>query len=253
MGAAPDFQPESPPPAPMRLWVTRTQPAAEATAGRLRALGHGPVVSPLLTIRRLRPALNLTEIGALVFTSLNGVAAFAAREAGRGWPVFAVGDATAEAARQAGFRMVRSAAGDVHALAALIIRAHDRRAGPVLIAGAREPAGDLTGALVAGGVDARSAALYAALDAPGRRGLEALRAGRLDGVLIHSPRAAHRLAALAHADAALAAPLASLSVFCISQAAAAPLRALGPHRLAVAAAPDETALLSLLGKPAARV
>lgn len=234
----------------MRLWVTRTRPGAEATAERLRALGHVPVVSPLLTIRRLRPALDLTGVGALVFTSLNGVAAFAAREAGRGWPVFAVGDATAEAVRRAGFGAVRSAAGDVHALAALVLRAHDRRSGPVLIAGAREPAGDLAGALSAEGLDVRSAALYAARPASGRRGLEALRAGRLDGVLIHSPRAARRLAALASADAA---SLAALSVFCISQAAAAPLRPLGPRRLAVAAAPDETALLSLLGKPAAPV
>ncbi|WP_415491802.1 uroporphyrinogen-III synthase, partial [Brevundimonas diminuta] len=35
-------------------------------------------------------------------------------------PVFAVGDATAEAARAAGFADVRSAAGDIHALARLI-------------------------------------------------------------------------------------------------------------------------------------
>ena len=116
---------------------------------------------------------------------------------------------------------------------------------------------DLAGALAAEGLDVRSTALYAARAAPSRRGLEALRAGRLDGVLIHSPRAARRLAALASAAppsaASLAAPLAALAVFCNSQAAAAPLRPLGPGRLAVAAAPDETALLSLLGKPAARV
>ena len=34
----------------MKLWVTRTAPDAHATATRLRALGHEPVVAPLLEV-----------------------------------------------------------------------------------------------------------------------------------------------------------------------------------------------------------
>lgn len=243
---------------PLRLWVTRARPEAQATAARLIALGHGPLVSPLLAIRRLKPRLALEGVAALVFTSRNGVAAYVALETDRRRPVFAVGDATAEAARAAGFAHVRSAAGDVNALAdlitsALITAAHDRASGDVLIAGAREPAGDLPGALNAAGLQTRSAAVYAAVPAPGRRGLKALSLGKLDGVLIHSPRAARRFAVLAASAPVPAEALSTLRAFCISEAAAAPLRPLGLGRVAVAASPDEAALLSLLGKPAAPV
>ena len=237
-------------PGALRLWVTRADPAARATAARLTALGHAPLVSPLLAIRRLKPRLDLAGVGALAFTSLNGALAFAALSTERGTPVFAVGDATAQAARAAGFAHVRSASGDVNALAALIAERHDPAAGAVLIAGAREPAGDLPGALEAVGIEVRTAALYAAVAAPGGRGLTALARGKLDGVLIHSPRAARRLADLIAADPALAAPVSVLEAFCISRAAAAPLRPLGLAHVAVAASPDEAALLSLLGKPA---
>lgn len=250
-----------PPGGRLRLWVTRARPGAEATAARLNALGHTPLISPLLAVRRLKPELDLAGVGALVFTSLNGVAAYVALEGGRDRPVFAVGDATAQAARAAGFAHVRSASGDVNALAALIAGAHDPAAGSVLIAGAREPAGDLPGLLRAADVPSRSAALYAAVAAPGRRGLNALAAGRLDGVLIHSPRAARRLAVLIGAEPALTGRPGAVTVFCISEAAAAPLRAPASGRPAssrlnpvvVAPTPDEAALLSLLGKPAARV
>lgn len=228
-----------------RLWVTRARPGAEKTAARLRALGWNPLVSPLLAIRRLKPRIDLAGVGALAFTSRNGVAAFAALSPRREGPVFTVGDATAEAARQAGFSDVRSAGGDVNDLAALIIQAHDRVSGAVLIAGAREPAGDLPGALSAQDVRARSAVVYAAVPAPGGRGLAALRAGALDGVLVHSPRAGRRLAALA-SGLTLNTPA---PVHCISEAAAAPLKDLPAFAPTVAAHPDEAALLSLLGKP----
>jgi uroporphyrinogen-III synthase len=230
--------------APLRLWVTRALPGAEATAARLVEMGHRPLVSSLLAIRRLKPRLDLTGVGAIAFTSRNGVAAFTAHDSERALPVFAVGDATAEAARKAGFHDVRSASGDVTALADLIAAEHG--SGIVLIAGAREPAGDLPDALIAAGVQTRSAVVYAAIAAPGGRGLTALKAGRLDGVLIHSPRAARRLAALTEGlnPAASAVP-----AFCISPAAVAPLSGSAVFAPVAAGRPDEAALLSLLGKP----
>ena len=230
--------------APLRLWVTRARPSAEATAARLAAMGHRPLVSPLLTIRRLRPRLDLTGVGAVAFTSRNGVAAFAALEPERGLQIFAVGDATAEAAREAGFRDVRSASGDVAALADLIAAEHE--AGAVLVAGAREPAGDLPGALKAADVPIRAAALYAAVAASGGRGFAALKAGKLDGVLIHSPRAARRLA---HLTKGLALAAGAVPAFCISPAAAGSLSGSPAFAPVAADRPDEAALLSLLGKP----
>jgi len=92
-----------------RVWVTRAEPGAARTAVRLTALGFEPLVAPVLAIRPLSPAIDLTDIAALAFTSVNGVAAFAARTPERDRPVFTVGDATAQAARDAGFTDVRSA------------------------------------------------------------------------------------------------------------------------------------------------
>jgi len=231
----------------LRVWVTRARPQAEDTAGRLRALGHTPLVAPLLQVRPLPAALDLAGVAALAFTSRNGVAAFAARELRRAWPVFAVGDATAEAARAAGFGEVSSAGGDVAALAALIARRPPL--GPVLHAGAAEAAGDLAGLLAARRVPTLSAALYETLVlAPAPEACAAW--PELDAVLIHSPKAARALAAAAHA-LGTACP-AQPRLLAISDAAAAPLRTtLGAAEVALC--PDEAALLALLDPAAALV
>lgn len=220
----------------MRVWVTRAQPGADRTAERLTTLGFTPVVVPLLEIRPLDVTLDLSGVQALAFTSLNGVAAFAARSAERSLPVFTVGDATARGAREAGFVAVRSAAGDLTALADLIRREAPGRS--ILHLSAAEPAGDLT--LAVGDAAAiRSIAIYGALEtgtcAP----------AAWDAVLVHSPRAARALALAGVVPGRVAAT--------ISPAAAAPLIDLGFAEIRVAPTPTETALLAALGKPGASV
>lgn len=216
----------------MRVWVTRAEPGAAATAERLKALGHVPVVLPLLQVRALDTRLSLEGVAALAFTSANGVSAYAALEARRDLPVFTVGDATAEAARAAGFSRVASAGGDVEALIALIA---DAAPGPVLHAGARQPAGDLIGGLAARGVTGRAAPLYEAVETPPPS------APCVDVVLAHSPRAASVLARVAG--------MTGVPAFCISEAAAAPLRRANFAVLAIAPFPNEAALLKLLDEP----
>ena len=101
---------------PKRVWITRAEPGAARTAARLRDMGFEPIVAPLLAIEQLTPPVpDLATFAALAFTSVNGVAAFAALTPGRDLPVFAVGDATAQAALDAGFADVRSIAGGIEA------------------------------------------------------------------------------------------------------------------------------------------
>ncbi|WP_436017749.1 uroporphyrinogen-III synthase [Phenylobacterium sp. LjRoot219] len=140
---------------PPIVWVARTEPGASRTAAVLSRLGHAPAVAPVLRVEALRAELSFAGVGALAFTSPNGVTAFVGRNGLRDLPVYAVGDATAEAARAVGFHRVQSAGGDVRALA-------ERRSfyGAVLRPGALEPAGDLVGALRLKGVEAVTAALY---------------------------------------------------------------------------------------------
>ncbi|WP_298213574.1 uroporphyrinogen-III synthase, partial [Acidocella sp.] len=76
----------------MRLLVTRPEPGASATARRLAALGHSPVLLPCLAITPL-PARLSERPAALIVTSGQAVPALPARLAGV--PVYAVGDATA--------------------------------------------------------------------------------------------------------------------------------------------------------------
>jgi uroporphyrinogen-III synthase len=100
----------------LRILVTRPQPGAADTALALRARGHAPIVAPLSEIE------ILSEVDpksgpwtAIVLTSANGlhgIASPAWREKWHSVPVFAVGDASAKAARAMGLD-VTSAAGDV--------------------------------------------------------------------------------------------------------------------------------------------
>ena len=230
----------------MRVWVTRTAPDADATAARLLAMGHEPLTAPVLAVRALPGAApDLDGVGALAFTSRNGVAAFIALSAERQLPVFAVGPSTAEAARTAGFWDVQAGGGDVDGLAQLILRHRAAIAGHVLHPGPEKPAGDLVGALLAGGMTASLHPVYAtdalSLPAAAARAL-AMRPIGLDVVLAHSPQAARILAG--YAALAKAAP--DLTALCISPAASAALRPLNFRSVAAAPLPNEQALLNLL-------
>ena len=220
------------------VWITRARPGALATAERVRGLGFEVIVDPLLAVETLRVELDLSHIRALAFTSANGVEAFARLSAARDLPVFAVGRATARSAQAEGFASVSSADGDVQDLCALIAAG---ASGPVLWAGAREPAGDLVGMLRGRGVMAKGVAVYETLErVPSEETL-----ARLEGpatVLLHSPRAARVLAAILRERRAPA-----LRFLCLSEAVAAPLRDIAePGSVTIAPRPDESALLDLL-------
>ncbi len=216
--------------------MTRAQPGATRTADRLKSLGFEPIVRPLLAIERIaQPAPDLTGVAALAFTSRNGVEAFTALSDERELPVFTVGDATAAAARAAGFASVRSAAGSLGDLARLLAA---EATGPVLEPVAREPSGDLP-ALLAGRVEVRALPIYRAVET----GAPAPAA--FDAVLVHSPRAGCAVAFLG--------PFAGQVAVVISEATAAPLIATAGLTIRIAARPDEAALFEALGKPAPRV
>lgn len=219
---------------PARVWITRTQPGAGRTAERLRELGLTPVIAPLLTVEPLTPRLpDLDRFAALVFTSPNGVDAYAALTSLRDHPVLTVGDATADAARSIGFSRVRSASSDLPALARLI--AAEPPAGPILASVAETPVGDLSDAVRAAGGQARIENLSVYRTVP----ITPPALPTVEAILIHSPRAARLLAALDRTT------LATSLIACISPAAATPLADLN-LAIAVADAPNEQSLLQTL-------
>jgi uroporphyrinogen-III synthase len=219
----------------LRIWVTRTQPGANATAARLTAMGHAPVVQPVLKARPIPGAvLDLAGIDALAFTSGHAITAFAALSTERDLPVFTVGEASALLARLEGFSKVASADGDVRALAELIA---DLQPGRVLNATAVEAAADLPALLAKRGVAATAVPIY---DSVPTETVPPL--GDIDAVLIHSLKAARLIAGvLGHRHEA-----ALMDVYAISAAVAEPLRAVKPRALKIAKTPDELALMALL-------
>jgi uroporphyrinogen-III synthase len=86
----------------LRALITRPEEDAAPLAAALNQRGIETTIESLLSIRTLTDAeLDLSGVQAILFTSANGVRAFAelaAAKGGAGWreiPVLAVGDATA--------------------------------------------------------------------------------------------------------------------------------------------------------------
>ena len=207
------------------ILILRPRPGAEETARRCAALALPCRIVPLFAIAPLEWSAPPTDrFDALLLTSANamrhagvGLAALAAL------PCWCVGTATADAARQAGLTVARTGASGVQALvdeappARLLWLAGDMPS-PLTL----PPGGAVTAVPVY-----RAAPLPVAPDA--------LAEGEV--ALLHSPRAAARLAAIAPDRGALA-------LVAISEAAA---RAAGPgwRTVRIAARPDDSEMVAI--------
>ncbi|HYH37720.1 MAG TPA: uroporphyrinogen-III synthase [Azospirillum sp.] len=237
----------------MRLLITRPAEDAEPLARRLRAMGHSPSVEPMLDMVWLDgPAPDLEDVQALLFTSANGVRAFVRRTDRRDRPVYAVGDATARAAREAGFDSVESASGDVYALAELVGGRGRPEAGVLLHVAGTTVAGDLSGLLGSKGFTVRREAMYEALPSAvlGRETAAALAEGGIDAVLIFSPRTARSFVRLLR-GAGLLDRCRTVDVLCLSPAVAEAARTCDAEQVPwksvqVAERPEQDSLLALL-------
>lgn len=233
----------------MRVLVTRPEPEAGATADRLRAHGHDPLVAPLMAAEAVTAAMPLPRPDALAVTSGRTASFLGAGLAAalRHLPVFAVGGRTAGILEGAGFADVHAAEGDVAALARLIAASGLPAGSRLLHPGGEERAGDLGALLAATGIAVMPWIVYRMVPAsalPAAVG-EALAKGQIQAVLHYSPRSAAIFATLALAaglGAAAARPLHA----CLSTAVAAALAPLRPDTVRVAASPDEKSLIRLL-------
>jgi uroporphyrinogen-III synthase len=228
----------------MRILVTRPVEDGEGIAEKLRAMGHQPLLAPLLcTDFHDGPEPDFTGIQAILASSANGIRALIRRTTRRDLPIFAVGPQTAEEAQKAGFAVVKNANGDAVALAHATMRWTTPDAGALMHICGEEAPGTLGEMLTTHGFTVRRCALYAVHPAS-RLPPEteaALKQQKVDGALFFSPRSAR-----VFCDLAAGLPLATLTAFCISAVTAGALEGRGFARVVAARAPNQAALLALL-------
>jgi uroporphyrinogen-III synthase len=235
----------------VRLLVTRPDPDGARTAAALRERGHAVLAAPLLRIESVDEApIGEGPFAAVAVTSTNAISAIVSHRAGGALaavPVFAVGGKTARAAREAGLADVRSADGDVEALAGLIAATLAGSTDPVLYLAGEDRAGDLDGLLAAHGLAVHTVVVYRAL-AETRFPEDvraALASGALDAVLHYSRRTAEVFLAACAADN-LDSAVRKVRHLCLSAQVAAPLLAAGAIDVATAPKPDQPSLFGLL-------
>ena len=228
----------------MKILVTRPLEDGRQIAARLAEKGHQALLAPLLEPRFFDgPEPPLDDVQAILATSANGVRALIRRTPRRDMSVFAVGPQTAEEATKAGFTDVRSADGDAVALAEAAAR-WAKPEGVLLHVSGEDAPGTLADTLAARGFTIRRVVLYgmaAAAELPSET-RAALRDGRLDAVMFFSPRTAGLFLELAQGL-----PIASLTAFCISPNTARALPQGAFADIRVAAKPNQTAMLALVG------
>jgi len=244
----------------LRALITRPEEDAAPLAAALIQRGIETSIESLLSIRTLPEAdVDLTGVQAILFTSANGVRAFAELAAAKGpaeWreiPVFAVGDATARTARAAGFAQVSSAAGNVESLAELIAAKLDPQKGALFHAAGSAVAGDLAGLLGGRGFELRRSMIYEAHPAErlSPSTVEALEQGGFDLILFFSPRTAATFASLTQAAGGKAVEgCRRAAALCLSPAVASVVSALPFRAVESADHPDLPSMLQLVEKMA---
>ncbi|NBB82443.1 MAG: hypothetical protein GVY28_03475, partial [Alphaproteobacteria bacterium] len=236
----------------MALWLlTRPEVDSARTLEALAAAGHRAVVAPVIAIDTGAPdPVDLDGVQAILFTSANGVRAFARLSPRRDLPVLAVGAASSAEARQAGFSRVTSADGDAVALADLAARTCDPTGGALFHAAGKDTAGDLAARLGAAGFDVRRRVLYRAgpVDRLPEVAARTLDDPALAGTLFFSPRTAKTFVRLVR-EAGKQDRLARLAAVCLSPAVAGRLDRDAWGEVRIAERPDMDALVAQLDPP----
>ena len=235
--------------------ITRPQPGADETAGRILALGLEPVLAPLLRVKLLPVRLDFACVQAILATSGNAIAGLEGIGLGgrglagmdRSRPLLAVGDATAGRARAGGFTCVHSADGNAEDLTALACRRLDPLAGTLLLACGSGHGLKLAASLRRQGFRVRRRIVYAAVPVRTlpRAAVAALRADRLHAALFFSADTARQFVSLIDATG-LQNSLRGVLALAIGAPAGMALSSLPWGDIRIAARPNQDELLALL-------
>jgi uroporphyrinogen-III synthase len=222
-----------------QILLTRAPAQADAYAATLTATFGDRlrlIRSPLLRITDVPGLVDLDGIHTLLFTSVNGVEAFAARTARRDLPALCVGEKSAEAALVAGLS-ARAADGTAEGLLRLALGEGLGKTGDFLYLRGRHTARDLAEKLVAGGCPAREQVVYDQQAVPLSDDARDALAGGPVLVPLFSPRTARLFAA-----GAAGIDLDRATALCISDNVAVAIAKAGFGRVIVANDPTAESL-----------
>ena len=228
------------------LLLTRPEAQSRALAKDIEEISPATkcLISPLLEIAFCGGLPNISKFQALIFTSINGVQAYAKMGGDRDMHCYCVGARTATAARDIGLK-VTSANGTAADIVAVILQELTPSGGPVLHVRGEYSVGDIARHLSEKGFDAEEAVVYQqktlALSVTARK---ALQRGEVAGLPVYSPRTAGNLAAMFVENPMWSTH--SLTALCISENVAAALREANFGHCEVADEPNGAAMLSLI-------
>ncbi|WP_416877805.1 uroporphyrinogen-III synthase [Litorimonas sp.] len=220
-----------------KIWVTQSLPRGRETAADYARLGLEPIVAPVLQISPVTPVPSDPDSRALlIFTSRNGIEAFANTCSERANPVICVGDATAELARKVGFVHVRSAEGDAQNVVELVLKTVPRSQ-PLRHCCGEHVKGRLAEQLSEAGYKIERAIYYSASPVDQTE----VKLGEIQYVALYSPRGA-----LAFSDLVKGKDVSHMRSLSISGATDAALEPLSLMSRLVAETPDQTAMVKAL-------
>lgn len=239
----------------MSILVTRPHPDNEATAEGLRARGYAVLLAPVLKFEPVAFHVeNEAVYGAVIVTSANAIRAVAPQLPDLGLlklPLFAVGEHTAAAARDAGFAEVIVAGGDAAALRDKVMQsARDKllkKKSTLLYLAGADLSRDLGGELGAQGFSVVTQTSYrmAPVKHLPREVCEGFAVHGVEAVLHYSRRSA-RAFLDATRDEGVEISALAIPQCCLSETVAGVLRDAGASQVLVAATPDENALFGTL-------
>jgi len=229
--------------------ITRPRSDSESFAALLSEQGLDHLIEPMIEIEPVDQArVDLSNCQAILFTSANGVRAFADLSKERSLPVIAVGPASAAQARKVGFSDVTASGGNVERLAETVVEKLRPQRGLLFHAAGSVTAGDLLGLLSAEGFETRRQAIYRSVVATAfsSDARSAIKEGHVLAATFFSPRTAAAFARVI-ATEGLEVFTKDVRALCLSQAVADAAVADGLvwQEILVASATDQNAMAEL--------
>lgn len=228
------------------MLLTRPEADSNTLKAEIEALGYDVMVEPLLSIEPIdQPELRLGGVQLLVLTSAHAVSALT--DQAKTYPICAVGEATAAAARAAGCRNVQVAQGNVQNLSRLIVENCRSQDGSILHLSGEVIREGLAETLDQHGFDYRRHLAYRALAKKGFSDdvIDAWQRRLITAVLLFSPRTSEVLVHLLRLHR-LESYVDSAVVICVSEEAATPCRDFAWRAIVPATRPNKQALLKAL-------